>query len=667
MQTVSSPVLVALTAVLTLESFRILFPVMYGQADARGNEAAAAMVLAVFAAGFLVPVARRLTGSRVALAASVGAVAGWRLAIPLFGHVPLPLAVCGAVAALLATTLVLTEDLPGGAGVTGLALLAGLGIDVAIRASFATWDPVWQSGPLALAVGAALAAALGLALVGVLRSGEPGSGPALATVGGGVAVGALLALEILFLLSPGFVASSAGMSLSWSALVVLGGTALAVGAFVATWQVRSRGVAVGAGVVLAGVGFLLPTVSGWAAVAAVLAAQLAVGAALAAAFVPAAAGSRLRGELGLATGWLVLALTVLLYQVHFDKPLPFGNRWVVAATGALAALAAFRPRRSTEPADPPGPPPVRSAALAAAALLVVGVCVASGLAATGIGGTAAPAPGASLRVIEWNVRQAVTTGKGNLDPRKVASVLSEGGKPDIVVLPEAARGWPLSGDLDLGAWLSRRLDLPFVWGPAADNQFGTLVLSRLPIIESSVDDLPVAGGQDRSVVRAELQVAGGEPLILLATHLQHRNDESAMEARMRQIDLIIREWSGARRTLLVGDLNPRQGDPPDYPARRPGEFEEIRAFLDAGFTTAHDLANCSEPTSGRNCTDFVLVSPDLHQEVSVVGGRSVRPPAGREHCSDRIKRAGPMSRGQTEESAVRSGTRPRPSVDGCSS
>ncbi len=609
--------LVALSAVLTLESFRVLFPVMYGQADTKGNEAAAAMVSAVFAAGFLAPAARRLLGPRPALAASVGALAVWRLAIPLFGHVPLALAVFGAVAALLATTLALTDEMPSGAEVTGLALLAGLGLDVAIRASFATWDPVWQSGPFALAVGAVLAAALGIALVGLLRSGEPGPRPAaVTTVGGGVAVGALLALEILFLLSPGFVGSSAAISLPWSALVVLAGIALAVGAFVATGQVRSRGVAIAAGVALAGVGFLLPTVAGWTVVAAVLAAQVATGAALAAAFAPAAPSSRLRGELGLATGWLVLAMTVLLYQVHFDKPLPFGNRWVIATTGALAALAAFRPRRPAGPAAPP--PPVRHAALAAAALLVVGVCVAAGLATTGIGDTAAPAAGAPLRVVEWNIRQAVTTGTGNLDPEEVASVLSQGGRPDIVVLPEAARGWTLSGDLDLGAWLSRRLDLPFVWGPAADNQFGTLVLSRLPIIEANVDDLPVDGrAQGRSVVRAELEVAGGEPLTLLATHLQHRNDDSAMEARLREIDQIIGEWNGARRTLLVGDLNPRQGDPPDYPPRRPGDFAEIRALLDAGFTTAHNLVACSEPTSGRNCTDFVLVSPDLHQEVSV--------------------------------------------------
>ncbi len=609
-------VLVALTTALTLQSFRVLFPVMYGQADSKGNEAAAAMLLAVFATPLLAPVVRRLLGPRMAMAACVGALGVWRLAVPLVGHVRPLLAVVGAVAALLATTLVLTDDSLGKAEVSGLALLAGLGLDVAIRAGFATWDPVWQTGPAPLAVAIVLVAALGTALVVVLRSGPgPSPTPAVSTLGGGVAVGALLALEIVFLLSPGFVASSAGISLSWSTMVVLGGLALAVAAFAATWGVRTRSVAIGAGVLLTGVGFLLPAISGSAVMPGVLAAQLATGAALAAVLAPTTPGPRRRGELGLAAGWLVLAVTVLLYQVHFDQPLPFGNRWVIAAAGALAALAAFRPRRA---AGPMGPTPVRHAATAAAALLVVGVSVATGLAATGVGETVAPAPGAALRVVEWNVRQAVTEGDGNLDPAVVASVLSQGGAPDIVVLPEAARGWPLSGDIDLASWLSRRLDLPFVWGPAADNQFGTLVLSRLPIRAASLQELPVAGpSQGRSVVRAELDVAGGEPLTLLATHLQHRNDAAAMEARQQEIERIIGEWNGARRTLLVGDLNPRQGDPPAYPARRPGEFAEIRALLDAGFTTAQDLAACSQPTSGRNCSDFILVSPDLHQTVSV--------------------------------------------------
>ena len=257
--------------------------------------------------------------------------------------------------------------------------------------------------------------------------------------------------------------------------------------------------------------------------------------------------------------------------------------------------------------------------MAAAGVLVVGVLLASGLAASGVGDRVPPPPGAALRLVEWNVRQAVTDGEGHVDPAAVASVLTRGGPPDIVVLLEVARGWPLSGDIDLASWLSRRLDLPFVWGPTADNQFGNLVLSRLPIVSTDVEKLPVEGrSQGRSLVRATLRLGDGNDLTLLATHLQHRNDPASMAARMEEIDVVVRRWDRAPRTLLVGDFNPRQGDPPDYPVRVPGVFTEVRAILDAGFTTAQDLTSCSEPTSGRNCSDFVFVTPDLQQEVTVL-------------------------------------------------
>jgi endonuclease/exonuclease/phosphatase family metal-dependent hydrolase len=251
----------------------------------------------------------------------------------------------------------------------------------------------------------------------------------------------------------------------------------------------------------------------------------------------------------------------------------------------------------------------------------VAVLAAAGLATTGTKKAVASGPNAALRVVEWNVRQAVTENAGDLAPDAIASVLVRDGPPDIVVLPEAARGWPLSGDLDLASWLSRRLNLPFIWSPAAGHQFGTLVLSRLPIRTARVVKLPVAGrSQGRSLMRATLDVGGGEPLTLLATHLQHHNDNASMAARLREVQVILGAWKRAPRTLLVGDFNPRQGDPPRYPPRHPGEFAEIRAFLDAGFTTAQDLTTCSQPTSGRNCSDFVLVTPDLRQELTVDDG-----------------------------------------------
>jgi endonuclease/exonuclease/phosphatase family metal-dependent hydrolase len=257
---------------------------------------------------------------------------------------------------------------------------------------------------------------------------------------------------------------------------------------------------------------------------------------------------------------------------------------------------------------------LKVAAVSGALALGAAVVVPSALALTGdIPRPPSAAPDV-LRVVEWNVRQVVTI-DGQLDPEAFAEALEQGGRPDVVVLAEVARGWPLSGDLDFASWLSRRLNLRFVWGGAADGQFGNLVLSRLPILTSRAVPLPVSGrSQGRSLVRAELDLGSGQRLTLLATHLQHQNDAAAIDARRRELGVILQEWGKAPRTVLTGDLNPRQGDPPAYPERQPGQFEEVRTLLDAGFTTAQDLAACSQPTSNRNCSDYVLVTPDLVQE-----------------------------------------------------
>ena len=606
-------VLPALTVIATLETFRVLFPTAYGLADRRGNEAAAVAMVAVFASSLLTPIVRRLLGPTQALAAAAGALAVWRLAVQLFDDVPLALAVMGTVVALAAMTLVLTTVHRSGATFTAIALLGGLGLDVAMRTAFLTWEPAWQPGPVPLVFGVLLSAALGASALAAVRAGRPpadGRPAAITSLGGGVAVGATLAVEFLFLASPSFVASSARLTLSWAALVVAAGIAIAIAAFGLTSRSRLT-VVVGAAAGLATLGFLLPHSAGWPVVLAVAAGQSAAGTVLAGAVRPRTR-SRLGAELGVALGWLVFALTVLLYQLHFDQPLPFDNAWVVAGAGALTVLAVVG-----RPGEVTGRPAVGATASACAGVVVAGL-IAGGPADRTRGATAT-APGRDLRVVEWNVRQAVTENAGQLDPARIESVLTTNGTPDIVVLLEVARGWPLSGDLDLASWLSRHLDLPFVWGPAADQQFGTVVFSRLPIISAQVRKLPVAGrAQGRSLVQAVLDLGGGQHLTVLATHLQHRNDESSMAARMREIDVIVGQWARAPRTILVGDLNPRQGDPPRYPHRRPGEFPEIRAILDAGFRTGHDLTDCSQPTSASNCSDFVFATADIDQQVRVL-------------------------------------------------
>ena len=608
--------LVALTTAVSLQSFRVLFPKAYGLADRQGNGVAAAVTLAVFGSALLAPIVRRVLGRRRALLAPVGALAAWRLAVALVGNAPLGLAITGAVVALLASTLVLTSDLASGIDVGGVALLAGLGLDVVLRSAFVTWDPVWQSSAAAVTVAVLVSAALVASALGARDGNRERTStvrpPVAWGFGGGVALGAVLALEVAFLLSPGFVASSASLSLGWSVLVVTGGIALAIAAVALSGRLHAAPTTLAAGGLLATVGYLLPRVSGGGAVLAVLAGQAGAGVAIGAAG-QGRPSSRLRAQLGVGVGWVVFVLVVLLYQLHFDQPLPFDNRWVVAGAGALTALAGIG--RMPLPAVRDR----RPALVAAASVLLAAVLVAGGLGGTGPRETVAPGRGATLQVVEWNIRQAVTENAGDVAPETIASVLTRHRAPDIVVLPEAARGWPLSGDLDLASWLSRRLDLPFAWGPAAGRQFGTLVLSRLPILSTDVVKLPVAGrSQGRSLLHTTLDLGDGERLTLLGTHLQHRNDEPSMTARLREIQIVLAEWGRAPRTVVVGDLNPRQGEPPRYPPRRPGAFPEIRAFLDAGFTAAQDLDTCSQPTSSHNCSDFVLVTPDLRQEVTVL-------------------------------------------------
>jgi endonuclease/exonuclease/phosphatase family metal-dependent hydrolase len=193
----------------------------------------------------------------------------------------------------------------------------------------------------------------------------------------------------------------------------------------------------------------------------------------------------------------------------------------------------------------------------------------------------------------------------------VAEAIRAQGPVDIVILSEVARGWPLSGGLDLTSWLSRALDMPYVWAPAAGEQFGNAVLSRLPVSRFRVAALTKDGNSmGRSAARVELGLSGGRRLTVVATHLQNRNDPGAVAARRTEVQEVLDLWAGAPLTILAGDLNPAQG-PPDYPARVPEDFSELQPLLAAGFTTAADLTGCDRPSSNDNCSDFVFAGTGL--------------------------------------------------------
>jgi endonuclease/exonuclease/phosphatase family metal-dependent hydrolase len=144
-------------------------------------------------------------------------------------------------------------------------------------------------------------------------------------------------------------------------------------------------------------------------------------------------------------------------------------------------------------------------------------------------------------------------------------------------------------------------------GPAADGQFGNVILSRLPLSGSETGLLGrFEGNMDRGWVRVEVELGpsgheGEARLVVIGTHLQHREQDAA--TRLAQIDVLLRDaWRGDTATVIAGDMNAE----PDS--------EEFATFAEAGFASAQDAAGRGDlPTSWRDGTrvDYVFATPDL--------------------------------------------------------
>lgn len=606
--------LVSLTVLLWAQVVRVLFPLLFqlservpetlGTSERAGFVLAGGLAALVFLAPLLAPLLDRPLGARRSLALALAGLVALRLAVQIVHPVPLWMAVAGTVLALVALALELRLLRgPGVGGPVVLGVVLGLSLDVAIRGAFRTWDPTWQEGPAALGLTAALAAALGLAAGRTLARGPADTE---AAPPGGLRVlvlGPFLYLQLLFLQSPAFVASSAGISVAAATAVILAADAAALAA--AAWAPRRPpgppGRALGT-LALAGLAYALVAAPG-AGVAAAVAVAGPLGAALGALALsspgPPAQRPRAGTSPAFALASLLLVVLAVLYQIHYEVPLPFPNTLIPPAAALLLGLGAVRAAAGPAPERP-------RAALAAIPLALL--LVPAGVALAGPDPVPTrPADLGSLRLVSYNLHAGTTT-QGQVDLEAFARVI-EREAPDVVVLQEVARGWAISGMTDVAEWLSPRLRMPYVYAPAADRQFGNAVLSRLPVLGAQRVFLPKgAGPQRRSYLRVDLDVGGGRTVTVIATHLQ-RHDAS--DTRIRQIETVLAAWGGSPRTLIVGDMNV-QPDEADW-----------QAFVRAGLVNAQDATGLGHlhtvpfPEHPRghgdhaDRVDMILGSPDL--------------------------------------------------------
>ena len=185
-----------------------------------------------------------------------------------------------------------------------------------------------------------------------------------------------------------------------------------------------------------------------------------------------------------------------------------------------------------------------------------------------------PAPGPDqppipVRLVTFNTHHGVGDDQRHDLPR-LARVLADA-DADVICLQEVDRHFgDRSEDVDQALLLSRALDMQLAWGPAIDEprpdgaprQYGNALLSRLPILISSVHRLP-GSGEPRSALQTMVELDGGA-LWVTATHL---TTGSAQE-RAEQVAALAGLHSEPMETgVVVGDLNTAP-DAPELAALR---------------------------------------------------------------------------------------------------
>lgn len=177
------------------------------------------------------------------------------------------------------------------------------------------------------------------------------------------------------------------------------------------------------------------------------------------------------------------------------------------------------------------------------------------------------APGAVLKLVSYNIQYGFGA-DGRYDLARVADVVADA---DVIALQEVERHWRRSGEDDQPEILAKLLpDHYWVYGPAFDmdasyrdpdgrlvnrrRQFGTMLLSKLPIAWSRLHLLPMRRmveplNTQNPALECMIRTPWG-PVRFFSLHLAHVGVEERLEqidfllARHRRVDLEGGPWSG---------------------------------------------------------------------------------------------------------------------------
>ncbi len=179
---------------------------------------------------------------------------------------------------------------------------------------------------------------------------------------------------------------------------------------------------------------------------------------------------------------------------------------------------------------------------------------------------------AMTAIVTWNIQNGKGC-DGRIDLARTAGVIRAMGEADVICLQELARHDPFwDGGVDQVNLISKlfpRYEL--VFGPTlsrqGERQYGNLILSRLPILQTFNHLLPHPGEggikhMQRAALEAVVQTAAG-PLRVVTTHLEYfsARHRQAQVARLREL-----QEEAAANEAAPAKVAPSPYDPVPRPA-----------------------------------------------------------------------------------------------------
>ena len=628
--------LTAITVLFGMQILRVLIPdINWIMGDRFGLDSLQLVLVgaAIFLLGFLSGPLSWFTGNRRLMTFTIAGIGLVRLLMQVSAMAPL----FNLVLAILGTVLFIIflpaafEDarLRGGTSVSNFALglLVGVALDTAISGAFGTYDLIWQTTLFPVLLTLLIFIIQLVLLIGttplIYHTTKQSASISLPRSFTWIAIGPFLFLELVVFQNISRLTTLVSVPLPQAFAITLvaqlAGIAAASLVVIKGYR-RLWPWALGAGVILVAAlafsdqepGILMASlfVIGQILLAAMMTMVL-----IGIAFSP---GKEKWSAVWIANGMgmVLFILMVFAYYAVYQMALPYPNQVVeLSAAGIITACAVgaviFGKQKMKVDAQ--------LWTVSALALILLALPLAQMMT------WHKPAPstgsGYPIIVMTYNLNDGFTPA-GRLDIDRIADVI-ENNRPDVVALQEVSRGMLINGRLDMLEWLSRRLQMPYVYGPTGDPTFGNAIMSRYPILAFSNENLPPKGlvikrgfilglidiGNDKQIKIINTQFDTSSVEVTKAANISVEDMQAQLnslrentETLRAEAQALIQFWGGMDSTVILGDMGGL--------ALSPDINEFYRANLtDAGLRKDQSKTFPSNMPQVR--TDYIWISGDL--------------------------------------------------------